>query len=97
MRNRQKDEIMRDILYIAQGGAGITKIMFRAYLTHNQAREYIQTLIKNGLLELDLDSCSLKQYCTTSKGIEYLSMVERMSDLLSIETRRSAKPRSFLF
>jgi predicted transcriptional regulator len=97
MQNRHKDEIMRDILYIAQGGAGITKIMFHAYLTHNQSREYIEILIKKGLLELDVDSCSLKHYCTTSKGVEYLSMMERMSDLLSIHTRRAAKSRSYLF
>jgi len=37
---RQKDEILADILYSAQGGTGITKTMFRAYLTHNQAKGY---------------------------------------------------------
>lgn len=97
MHNRQKDEIMRDILYSAQGGAGITMIMFHAYLTHTQAREYIQALIKSGLLELDTESGSLKQYRTTPKGLEYLGVVEKISNLLSIETKRAAKSSAFLF
>ncbi|HJS82375.1 MAG TPA: winged helix-turn-helix domain-containing protein [Nitrososphaera sp.] len=97
MRNRQKDEIMRDILHTAQGGAGITKIMFHAYLTHGQAKEYSQVLVENALLELDGESGSMKQYRTTHKGIEYLAAIERMSEMLPIATRRSAKSNAFLF
>jgi predicted transcriptional regulator len=96
MRNRQKDEIIRDILYSAQGGAGITKIMFHAYLTHSQAKEYTQSLIKNGLVEQDIEAGSLRQFRTTPKGIEYLGAIERMSDMLAIETKRAAKTSAFL-
>jgi predicted transcriptional regulator len=96
MHNRQKDEIMRDILYSAQGGAGITKIMFHAYLTHSQAKEYTQALVNSELLELDVEAGSFRQFRTTPKGIEYLSAVERISDMLAIETRRAAKPAAFL-
>jgi predicted transcriptional regulator len=88
---------MRDVLHSAQGGAGITKIMFHAYLTHSQAKEYTQMLMQNGLLEQDLESASLRQFRTTPKGIEYLAAVERMSDMLALETRRSAaKSSAFL-
>jgi predicted transcriptional regulator len=96
MRNRQKDEIMRDVLYTAQGGAGITKIMFHAYLTYSQAKEYIQLLAKNGLLENDDSSGSVKQFRTTPKGLEYLAAVERMSDMLAITTRRANAGASLL-
>ena len=95
MRNRQKDEIMRDVLYSSQGGAGITKIMFHAYLTHSQAKEYTQMLIKNNLLEQDVESGSLRQYRTTPKGMEYLAVAENISDMLSIETRRAVKSSAF--
>jgi predicted transcriptional regulator len=88
---------MRDILHTAQGGAGITKIMFHAYLTHGQAKEYSQVLVENALLELDGESGSMKQYRTTHKGIEYLAAIERMSEMLPIATRRSAKSNAFLF
>ncbi len=90
MRNRQKDEIIRDILHSAQGGAGITKIMFHAYLTHTQAKEYTQILLQNGLLEQDIDSGSLREFRTTPKGLEYLTAIEKMSDMLAIETKRAA-------
>ena len=96
MRNRQKDEIMRDVLYSAQGGAGITKIMFHAYLTHSQAKEYTHVLISSGLLEHDIEAASLRQFRTTPKGVEYLGAAERMSDMLAIETRRAAKPGAYL-
>lgn len=87
---------MRDILHSAQGGAGITKIMFHAYLTHSQAKEYAQMLLQNGLLEQDINSGSLRQFRTTPKGVEYLSAIDRISDMLAIETRRAAKSNSFL-
>lgn len=87
---------MRDILYSTQGGAGITKIMFHAYLTHTQAKEYAQALMTSGLLEQNMESGSLRQFRTTPKGVEYLAAVERMSDMLAIETRRAAKSSAFL-
>ena len=87
---------MRDILYSAQGGVGITRIMFHAYLTHSQAKEYIQMLLNQGLLAQDIESGSLRQFRTTPKGSEYLAAVERMSDMLAIETRRAAKSSDFL-
>ena len=96
MHNRQKDEIIRDVLYSAQGGAGITRIMFHAYLTHTQAKEYTQALVSDGLLEQDIEAASLRQFRTTPKGVEYLAAAERMSDMLAIETRRAAKPGAFL-
>ncbi len=97
MRNRQKDEIMRDILHSAQGGAGITKLMFHAYLTHSQAKEYTRVLLQNGLLEQDINSGSLREFRTTSKGLEYLAAIERMSEMLAIETKRAAvKSSSFI-
>lgn len=96
MRNRQKDEIMRDILQAAQGGAGITKIMFHAYLTHGQAKEYSQYLLESGLLEVDIERASM-QYRTTHKGIEYLSAIERIGELLPVATKRTANISSFQF
>ena len=97
MHNRQKDEIIRDILHSAQGGASITRIMFHAHLTHSQAREYTDGLINNGLLELDIGHGSLKQYRTTPKGLEYLGAAEKISDLLSIHVKRAVKGTAFLF
>ena len=91
MQNRQKDEILRDILTVCNGGAPITRVMFHAYITHGQARAYLQQLIASGLAEHDsLD----KKYYATPKGMEYLNVVERMAELFPVATKRAAKERS---
>src|SRR5215471_21200956 len=87
MQNRQKEEMIRDILTVANGGATITHIMFKAYTSHSQAKSYLSELIEKGLVEYDaLD----RKYRTSPKGIEYLQVIESMSDILSVKTRRSA-------
>jgi predicted transcriptional regulator len=76
----------RDILTVSNGGAIISQIMFRAYASHAQAKSYLGELIENGLIEYDtLD----RKYRTTTKGIEYLKAMESISEMLSINTRRS--------
>jgi predicted transcriptional regulator len=85
MQNRQKDEIVRDILAVCNGGSLITRVMFHAYITHTQAKGYLSELIEKGLVETDIFNS--KKYFATSKGIEYLAGLERMSEMLAIETR----------
>lgn len=87
MQNRQKDEMTRDILTVSNGGAMISHIMFKAYTSHAQAKSYLGELIENGLIEYDGLN---RTYHTTSKGLEYLQAIERISDMLSTNTRRSA-------
>ena len=91
VKNRQKDEIFRDILTVCNGGSPITKVMFHAYMTHGQAKGYLQQLLTEGLVEHDpLD----KKYYATPKGIEYLGVAERMSELFAVTTKRAtAKER----
>lgn len=89
MQNRQKDEIVRDILTVCNGGTNITRVMFHAYLTHAQARGYLGELVQKGFVETDIFNS--KEYRATPKGIEYLSGLERMTEMLSIETRRAVK------
>jgi predicted transcriptional regulator len=48
MQNRQKDEMIRDILTVSNGGATITNIMFKAFTSHAQAKAYLGELIENG-------------------------------------------------
>jgi predicted transcriptional regulator len=91
MQNRQKDEILRDILTVCNGGAPITKVMFHAYITHGQAKAYLQHLITSELVEHDpLD----RRYYATPKGMEYLNVVGRMAELFPVATKRAAKERS---
>jgi predicted transcriptional regulator len=88
MKNRQKDEILRDILTVCNGGSCITRVIFHAYITHSQAKIYLQELITAGLVEY---SPLNRIYRATVKGIEYLSAVKMMSELLPVTTRRTVK------
>lgn len=87
MQNRQRDEIERDILTTCNGGSSITKIMFHAYTTHAQSKAYLEQLMAKGFAHYDSIS---RQYFTTSKGRDYLSMQETMAELFPINTKRSA-------
>jgi len=86
MRNRQKDEMTRDILTVSNGGAIISHIMFKAYASHAQAKSYLGELIENGFVVYDeLD----RKYRTTAKGLEYLQAMESISEMFCTNTKRS--------
>ena len=85
MGNRNRTEIVSNILEAANGGISKTKIMYKAYLSYNQLREYLSILIENNLIEyLDGDN----KFKTTEKGLNLLKMHNEMAELLqtTIET-----------
>ena len=86
MQNRQKDEMIRDVLAVSNGGATITQIMFKAYMSHAQAKSYIGELIEKEFLEHDTIE---RKYHTAPKGMEYLQAAEKISEMLALTTRRS--------
>ena len=79
MANRSRTEIVGSILDAANGGATRTKIMYTAFLSYNQLKEYLTTLIENNLIEY-LDGT--QTFKTTEKGLNYLKMHNEMAELL---------------
>ena len=79
MKNRSKTEIVSNILDAANGGATKTKIMYKAFLSYAQLREYLSVLIENNLLEY-LDGS--QTYKTTEKGLNFLKMHNEIGELL---------------
>jgi predicted transcriptional regulator len=69
MKNRSRLDIVARILDIAIDGTAKTKIMYLAYLSFAQLKEYLSTLMENGLIEFDARQ---KTYKTTKKGREFL-------------------------
>ena len=51
MKYRSRTEIVSMILEAANGGATKTRIMYKAFLSYAQLREYLSVLIENNLLE----------------------------------------------
>ena len=83
MKNRSRTEIVAMILDTANGGATKTKIMYNAFLSYNQLREYLSVLNENNLIEY-LEGTH--QFKTTEKGLNLLKMHNEMAELLHTTT-----------
>jgi|SRR5689334_4436920 predicted transcriptional regulator len=79
MKNRSRLDISAAILDIAQGGALRTKIMYDAYLSLPQLREYLQALKSCGVLRYAPEE---KKFYTTKKGREFLAAYKEVGHLL---------------
>lgn len=81
MKNRGRQDINAMILEAALAAENRTRIMYKAYLSHNQLRTHLTELQDNGLLEYRLGE---QTYVTTEKGKRYLEIYNTMNDLTSL-------------
>ena len=83
MKIRSRTDIINDILDAANGGGGATKtkIMYRAYLSFTQMKEYLRVLTENNLLRYDAYTQTFK---ITEKGLKFLQTYDQMFDLIKI-------------
>ena len=79
MKYRSRTEIVSMILDAANGGATKTRIMYKAFLSYAQLKEYLSVLIENNLLEY-LEG--VQTYKTTEKGFNLLKMHNEIGELL---------------
>jgi len=86
MKYRSRTEIVSMILEAANGGATKTRIMYKAFLSYAQLKEYLSVLIENNLLEYLEGSQSYK---TTEKGFNFLKMHNEIGELLQTSIRES--------
>lgn len=72
---------MSHILEAANGG-GVTKtkIMYKAFLSYAQLKEYLGILIQNDLMTNDIPGL----YKTTSKGLKFLDATHKMNEMLQV-------------
>ena len=86
MKYRSRTEIVSMILEAANGGATKTKIMYKAFLSYAQLKEYLSVLIENNLIEY-LEGT--QTYKTTEKGFNLLKMHNEIGELLQSPIRES--------
>ena len=79
MKYRGRTEILGNILDAANGGTTKTKIMYKAFLSYNQLKEYLFILIENNLIEY-IDG--VHKFKTTEKGLNFLKMHNQIGELL---------------
>jgi predicted transcriptional regulator len=81
MKYRSRTDITGLILEAANGGATKTKIMYKAYLSFAQLREYLSMLLEKGLIDY-VEGRTI--YKTTEKGIRLLQMCNQMNEELVV-------------
>ena len=80
MKYRSKTEIVSNILDAANGGGATkTKIMYKAFLSYAQLKEYLSLLIDNNLIEYSNGTQTFK---ATEKGLNYLKTYREIGELL---------------
>ena len=81
MKYRSRSEIVGLLLDAANGGAATkTKLMYKAYLSFNQLREYLTLLVENGLIEYE----GSQTYRTTEKGMRVLHLQNEIDEVAPI-------------
>jgi predicted transcriptional regulator len=84
MKYRGRTEIVATILEAANGGVTKTKIMYVAFLSYNQLKEYLSVLKENNLIEYNEGT---QTYKTTEKGLNYLKMKNEIGELFHITAK----------
>ncbi|UCE09159.1 MAG: hypothetical protein JSW61_09265 [Candidatus Thorarchaeota archaeon] len=81
-------DMMRAIQIEGEEGAGPTKILYSANLSHDRLIQYIEELVEKELIEDIGTESSTKVYVLTEKGREFLrefAKVERFSEAFGID------------
>jgi predicted transcriptional regulator len=89
VRYRSRADIISEILKIADNGTSKTKIMYGAYLSYVQLKDYMKVLLENGLLAYDERKL---QYRTTEKGRMFLKTYDKVDLMLEIGKANSGRP-----
>lgn len=86
MKNRSRNEIIAFILESVSNsksndGITSTKIMYSAFLSYSQLKEYLALLLEKDLLEYKSNT---QTYKVTFKGIHYISIHKRLTEMIII-------------
>ena len=83
MKYRSRTEIAAMILQSARVGATKTKIMYKAYLSYAQVKEYLRFLQESNLIKYEEGT---QLYKVTEKGRHFLQAYDEISDLVSTKS-----------
>jgi len=81
VKYRSRTDIISEILKIADNGTSKTKIMYGAYLSYVQLKDYLKVLLENGLLAYDEHKL---QYKTTEKGRMFLKTYDKVDLMFEV-------------
>ncbi len=82
MKNRDRMDIISRILEAVNGRGGgttRTRIMYHAFVSHAQMKEYLSNLADNGMVHYDSSSGRFK---ITEKGLEFVRIYTEMDEMI---------------
>ncbi len=79
MKYRNRMEIIAMILDASKSGATKTKIMYKAYLSYTQLKEYLKSLQESNLLKYDEEA---QLFRVTEKGRHFMRAFDEINDLI---------------
>ncbi len=88
MKNRSRYEVIAAILKSAGRDETRTKIMYKAMLSNDQCKIYLDSLLHSGLIQ-GSNSGNKMVYRITQKGNKFLSFYDQMKLLLPVAVEES--------
>src|ERR687888_330761 len=83
MKYRSRTDIVGLILEAANGGGATkTKIMYKAFLSYGQLKEYLTVLLEKDLIKYEEGR---ELYRTTEKGMRFLQMYTKVQQMMPLE------------
>jgi len=79
VKYRSRTDIVCEILKIAENGNSKTKIMYGAYLSYDQMKDYMTVILQNTLIEK-----KEMKYFTTKKGLDFIKQYESIGQMLEV-------------
>jgi|SRR5579884_22238 predicted transcriptional regulator len=83
MKNRSRYEVIAAILKSVGREETRTKIMYKAMLSNDQCKLYLDSLIKSNLIQ-EASNGNKMVYRITQKGNKFLSYYDQMKELLPV-------------
>ena len=83
MKNRSRYEVIAAILKAANKEETRTKIMYKAMLSNDQCKLYLDSLMRSGLIQ-ETDNTEKIVYKVTQKGNKFLAYYDQMKELLPV-------------
>jgi predicted transcriptional regulator len=86
VKYRSRTDIIAMILQAAMNGATKTRIMYGAYLSYAQVKEYLSFLIGKDLIRYEEGS---GVYKLTQRGVQLLHVYEDISDMITVNDQKN--------
>lgn len=79
MKYRSSTEIIDSMLRSIRAGATKTHIMYRAYMSYSQLKEYLKLLEEKQLIKYEPGS---QLYVLTDKGLRFMNAYDKINELV---------------